>query len=59
MEMDLGPPPPETPIQGQVDLDEDRPVDFAVWIEEVGHYAIEVKGGKYCPKHRNEGERTS
>ena len=52
-------PPSEPPIQGQVDLDEDRPVDFAAWIERVGHYAIEVKGGKYCPKHRNEGERTS
>ena len=57
--MDSGPPPSENPIQDQVDPDEDRPVDFAIWIERVGHYAIEVKGGKYCPKHRDEGERTS
>ena len=52
-------PPSETPIQGQVAPDEDRSVDFAIWIERVGHYAIEVKGGTYYPKHRDEGERTS
>lgn len=61
MDINPGPPPSENPllhIQGQADLDEDRPLAFAAWIEGVGHYTIQVKGGTYCPRHRNRGERT-
>ena len=49
----------KTPYRARSTQTKTSPVDFAIWIERVGHYAIEVKGGKYCPTHRIGGERTS
>ena len=53
MAMYSGPPPPKD-TKGE---DDDRAVDFVIWLEKVRQYAIEVKGETYRRQHHTGGEK--